>query len=166
MRQIARRYAIYGSVKVHEFQTELWLSRPRVEVFPFFADVHNLEAITPPWLRFQILTPGPITMRPGALIDYRLRVHGLPLHWQTEIAVWEPPVRFVDRQRRGPYRIWEHEHTFEERNGGTLCRDRVRYAVPGGALVHRLFVRRDVEAIFAFRQRRLSELLGKTKVSA
>lgn len=150
-------------MRVHEFHAELWLPRCREAVFPFFADAQNLEAITPPWLRFQIQTPGPIAMRPGALIDYRLRVHSLPLRWQTETTAWEPPGRFLDRQRRGPYRLWEHEHTFEERDGGTVCRDRVRYAVPGGALVHRLFVRRDVEAIFAFRQKRLAELLGRTK---
>jgi ligand-binding SRPBCC domain-containing protein len=142
------------------FETSLWLPRPRGEVFAFFADAANLEAITPPWLKFHVLTPPPITLQAGALIDYRLRVHGVPLRWRTRIAVWEPPVRFVDEQLRGPYRRWVHEHTFEERDGGTLCRDRVEYDVLGGRLIERLFVRRDVETIFAYRKERLTERFG------
>lgn len=144
----------------HEFHAEQWLPRPRAEVFPFFADARNLETITPGWLHFQILTPAPIAMRVGCRIDYRLRVHGLPLRWQSEITVWEPPDRFVDEQRRGPYRYWRHEHTFRDHEGGTLCADHVRYAVPGGALVHRLFVKRDVERIFAWRRQLIEQLLG------
>lgn len=148
------------SMKIHEFSAEQWLPRPRAEVFPFFADARNLEAITPDWLRFRVVTPGRIELRPGALIDYVLRIHGLPVKWRTEICVWEPPHRFVDQQLRGPYRQWWHEHTFEEQNGGTLCRDLVRYGVPGGALVERLFVRRDVERIFAFRRQKLAEIFA------
>ena len=132
---------------VHTYQAELWLPRPRPEVFAFFAEARNLEAITPPWLKFEVLTPAPIAMRAGTLIDYRLRLHGFPIRWRTEITLWEPPVRFADTQLRGPYRLWEHTHTFVEKDGGTLCRDEVRYAVPGGALIERLFVRRDVEKI-------------------
>jgi ligand-binding SRPBCC domain-containing protein len=139
----------------HTFEAELWLPRPRAEVFPFFADAHNLQAITPPWLHFEILTPAPIAMRAGALIDYRIRLRGLPLRWRTEIELWEPPFRFVDNQVRGPYRRWHHTHTFEERAGGTLCRDLVRYAVLGGVLVNRFFVRPDVERIFAYRGEQL-----------
>jgi ligand-binding SRPBCC domain-containing protein len=134
------------------FADELWLPRPRAEVFPFFADARNLEAITPAFLKFVVLTPAPIEMRAGALIDYKLRVHGIPLRWRTLISAWDAPRRFVDEQVRGPYRQWIHEHTFEERDGGTLMRDVVRYRVPGGALADRLFVRRDVERIFAFRR--------------
>lgn len=144
-------------------RTEIWLPCPRAEVFPFFADARNLETLTPPWLHFEVLTPEPIAMRAGVRIDYRLRVHGIPLRWQSEISVWEPPVRFVDEQRRGPYRLWHHEHTFEERDGGTLCGDVVRYAAPGGPLrplIERLLVRRDVERIFAFRAARMRELFG------
>lgn len=129
-------------------------------MFPFFADARNLEAITPPLIRFAILTPGPIEMRVGLRSDYRLRVRGLPLHWQSEITAWEPPNRLVDEQRRGPYRVWIHEHTFEERDGGTLARDRVRYAVPGGNLVERLFVRPQPRKIFAHRQTRLVEMIS------
>ena len=140
-------------------ETALWLPRPPGEVFPFFADASNLEAITPPLLRFEILTPGPIAMRPGCLIDYRLRLRGCPLRWRTEITAWEPPHGFVDEQRRGPYRAWVHEHRFEDRDGGTRVTDGVRYRVPGGALVDRLLVRRDLRRIFEYRARRIAELL-------
>ena len=133
---------------------------PRDEVFPFFADAHNLEAITPSWLRFRLLTPAPIEMGPGARIDYTLRLRGVPVRWTSEITVWEPPIRFVDEQRRGPYRRWIHEHTFTEQDGGgTLVTDRVDYAAPGGRVVERLLVDRDLERIWAFRRARLSELL-------
>lgn len=142
----------------HTFKSELWLPRPRDTVYPFFADARNLEAITPPWLGFRILTPDPIELRVGTRIDYRLRVHGFPLYWQTEITAWEPPFRFVDEQRRGPYRQWIHTHTFEEKDGGTLCRDEVEYAVPGGRFIHWLIVRREVEKIFAYRSTALREI--------
>lgn len=138
-------------MKLHEFRTELWLPAPRDEVFAFFADAANLDSITPPWLHFHIVTPPPIKMKAGALIDYRLRVHGLPIRWRTHISVWEPGVRFVDEQMRGPYRTWIHEHTFADRDGGTLVRDHVRYSVPFGFLVHSWLVRPDVEKIFAHR---------------
>jgi ligand-binding SRPBCC domain-containing protein len=137
------------------FETEVLLPRSRREVFAFFADATNLEEITPPWLRFRVLTPPPIEMAPGTLIDYRLRVRWVPLRWRTEITVWEPPQRFVDTQVRGPYRKWVHLHTFDEVPGGTLCRDRVEYEVSGGEIVRRLFVRRDVERIFTYRRERL-----------
>lgn len=147
-------------MREHLFQSAIWLPRRREEVFDFFGDALNLQAITPPFLNFTVLTPAPIEMRAGTLIDYKLRVRGIPLRWRTLISAWEPPCRFVDEQLRGPYRQWIHEHTFEEREGGTLAKDFVRYAVPGGALIERLFVRRDVEAIFAYRTKRLLELLG------
>lgn len=138
-------------------RAEQLIARPREEVFPFFADASNLEAITPPWLSFRIVTPRPIEMRVGARIDYKLRVRGLPLRWRSEITVWEPPHRFVDVQLRGPYRRWHHEHRFEERDGGTLVLDRVEYAVWGGSLVDRLFVARDVRTIFEYRRKLLAE---------
>lgn len=145
---------------IFEHKTSLWLPRSREEIFPFFADAGNLQAITPPWLDFQVLTPD-VEICAGALIDYRLKVHGIPLRWRTRIDVWEPPYRFVDEQLRGPYRLWHHEHVFEEADGGTMCRDHVRYAMIGGALINRLFVRRDVESIFAFRQQRLQQMFSQ-----
>jgi ligand-binding SRPBCC domain-containing protein len=142
------------------FESELWLPRPREEVFAFFSNAANLDAITPAWLHFRTLTPQPITLRKGATIDYRLRIRGVPIRWRTLISEWEPPHRFVDEQLRGPYRQWIHEHTFTERDGGTLVRDRVRYAVPFDSLVHRLLVRPDVERIFAHRAAVLQQLFG------
>jgi ligand-binding SRPBCC domain-containing protein len=142
-------------MKIRQFESELWLPRPRAEVFAFFADPANLEAITPPWVRFHTFRPGRIEMRAGTLIDYRLRVRGFPVRWRTKITSWEPPFCFVDEQLRGPYRLWVHEHRFESRDGGTIVRDRVHYAVPFDFLVHRLFVRRDIARIFAFRTKSL-----------
>ncbi len=145
---------------IHHFHAELWLPRPAAEIFAFFADASNLQALTPDWVNFEILTPKPICLHGGALIDYRLRIHGWPVRWQTEITAWEPPLYFVDEQKRGPYRLWQHEHRFTPQNGGTLCTDEVHYSVLGGELTNRLFVRRDVEKIFAFRRRQLGERFG------
>jgi ligand-binding SRPBCC domain-containing protein len=151
---------------VFELTARLALPRPAAEVFAFFADAGNLELLTPPWLHIEIRTPRPIAMRPGALIDYRLRLRGLPVSWRTAITAWEPPRRFVDEQLRGPYRLWVHEHTFEEQpDGTTLAGDRVRYAVPGGRLVHRLLVARDIRTIFAYREARMRELFGGEQVA-
>jgi ligand-binding SRPBCC domain-containing protein len=132
-------------------RTSMTLPRARADVFSFFADASNLETITPAVLRFRILTPTPVEMRAGALIDYRLRIRGMPVRWRTEIAAWEPPVRFVDRQLRGPYRQWVHEHRFTETDEGTLCEDVVRYRAPGGGLVHRWLVAPDLRRIFEYR---------------
>jgi len=137
-----------------------WLPVPRDRVFEFFSDAFQLEAITPPWLNFKVLTAAPIHIASGTRIDYRLRLHGIPLRWQSRISVWEPGYRFVDEQMRGPYRRWHHEHLFEDAEGGTLCRDVVDYSVWGGKLIDRLLVRPDVLRIFAYRQRRLPDLLS------
>lgn len=147
-------------MRIREFQSELWLPLPPEALFSFFADAANLDAITPPWLHFHIVTPPPIAMRAGTLIDYRLRLHGIPLRWRTRIQAWEPPHRFVDEQLRGPYRQWIHEHTFEARDGGTLARDVVRYAVPFDFIAHRWFVRPDVEKIFRYRSEALMRRFG------
>lgn len=138
------------------FQTTI--PRPLTEVFAFFADAGNLERLTPGFLRFRIQTPLPIQMAAGTLIDYRIRLHGIPIRWRTRIAVWEPPLRFVDEQLRGPYRLWRHEHTFEATGGGTVCRDRVEYRHWGGPIGERLMVRPSLERIFAFRQATLAWL--------
>jgi hypothetical protein len=131
--------------------------------FAFYADARNLEAITPPWLAFEVVTPGAIEMRPGTLIEYRLRVHGLGVAWRTRIEAWEPPWRFVDVQVRGPYALWEHTHSFEPvGDEAVVIRDRVRYALPLGPLgriAHAGFVKRDLERIFDYRQRAVADRL-------
>ena len=139
---------------------ELRLACPPAVVFPFFSDAQNLQVLTPPWLDFKILNPAPVAMRTGALIHYRLRIHGLPLRWVSEITVWNPPHCFVDEQRRGPYRRWIHEHRFEPCGPGTVCVDHVRYAVPGGRWVDKLFVKRDLDRIFDFRHEKLAALFA------
>jgi ligand-binding SRPBCC domain-containing protein len=147
---------------MHLFETETRVPLPIDRVFAFFSDAGNLEAITPPWLHFHMVTPPPIVLRAGALLDYRLRVHGVPIRWRTEIVEWSPPHRFVDRQLRGPYRRWVHTHTFEAAGNETVMRDRVEYAVPGWILeplVHRWLVEPDVRRIFKFREEKTRELL-------
>ena len=132
-------------------------------MFGFFADAFNLEAITPPWLRFRVVTPGPIRMAPGALIEYRLRLHGVPIRWLTRIEAWEPGERFADVQVRGPYRFWHHTHSFEPHPDGTLVRDTIRYDLPLGPLgriANTAFVRRDLERIFDFRHEEVARRLG------
>lgn len=143
--------------------TSQTLRAPIDRVFAFYADAGNLEAITPPFLNFRILTPRPIPMHEGALIDYALKLHGIPIRWRTRINVWEPGKRFIDEQIKGPYRLWVHEHTFEALpNNSTLVRDRVTYAVPGGSLVNRLFVRSRLDAIFAYRAQATQRLIEST----
>ena len=149
-------------MKIREFCSELWLPLPPEKLFPFFAAAANLEILTPPWLNFKIVTPTPIPMHEGTLIDYRLRIHGLPVRWRTRISEWRPPHRFVDEQLRGPYRQWIHEHTFEAQAGGTLTRDRVSYAAPLDWLVHRHLVRPDIEMIFKFRAAVLQKRFGSS----
>ena len=115
----------------YRIQTDVTLPRPLEEVFPFFADAANLQSITPPELRFRILTPLPIEMKQGALIEYQLHLYGIPFGWLTEIAVWEPGVRFVDQQLRGPFGTWIHEHRFDAvSEDQTRIRDEVEYALP------------------------------------
>jgi ligand-binding SRPBCC domain-containing protein len=149
--------------KNHSFtlETRLSLPRSRESAFPFFADAGNLESITPPWLHFEMLTLLPIQMHAGTLIEYRLRLHGIGMRWLTEITLWEPPYRFVDEQRRGPYRKWVHEHTFTETHNGCEMCDFVHYATPGGWLADRLFVRRNVRRIFEYRAKKLLELFAQ-----
>lgn len=147
-------------MRTFTLESAVWLPREPEHVFAFFSDAANLETLTPPWLKFSILTPPPVEMRPGARIEYRLKLHGIPLRWQSEITVWEPPHRFVDEQRRGPYRLWVHEHTFRPQEQGTVAGDRVCYAVHGGVLVNRFLVLPDLDRIFAYRRRQLVEIFG------
>jgi ligand-binding SRPBCC domain-containing protein len=152
-------------MRIREYKSELWLPRPREEIFTFFSEAANLNAITPAWVHFRMVTASPIQMHVGTLIDYRLRLRGVPISWRTRITKWEPPFRFVDEQLRGPYRLWRHEHEFESRDGGTVARDRVRYAVPFDLIAHPLFVRRDIERIFAHRKEKLRALFAGSQVS-
>lgn len=148
---------------VHRLRRVQVLPRPRAEVFAFFEDAKNLARITPDFLGFQIVTPTPIAMRAGALIDYRIRLFGVPLRWRTEIESYDRGVAFVDRQLRGPYKLWHHTHTFRDVAGGTEMVDEVDYEIgfgPFGALAHALFVRRTLERIFDYRAEVVGELFG------
>jgi ligand-binding SRPBCC domain-containing protein len=151
-------------MSVHELTREHWVPAPIERAFEFFSDAFKLELVTPPNLRFHMLTPGPIEVAEGTLLEYRLRVHGVPIRWRSVIETWEPPSRFVDRQLKGPYKLWLHTHTFEARDGGTVVGDVVRYALPLGPigeLVNRLVVRRDLENIFDYRHEAISRLLAE-----
>lgn len=150
-------------MRIYRLEREQRLEQPLERVFEFFAAAGNLERITPSWLRFEVLTPESVEMQVGTLIDYRLRVHGLPVRWTSRIEQWDPGRSFVDRQLRGPYGLWHHRHTFAADGTGTTVRDDVHYGLPLGALgdlAHRLVVRRDLERIFAFRQRAVVEALA------
>jgi len=146
----------------HVLQTEMTLPLPRDEVFAFFADAANLQKITPPELAFKLCSPLPIEMKAGALIDYRLKLFGLPFGWTTLISCWEPPLRFVDEQLRGPYRRWVHRHSFHEQGGSTLIADAVEYQLPGWPLGEAAYplLRLQLQRIFAYRQAAIRRLLS------
>jgi ligand-binding SRPBCC domain-containing protein len=147
----------------YELNSEQWIPQPLEETFAFFSRPENLQEITPEWLDFHIVRVES-ELHTGSLVEYRLRWHGIPMRWTSEITDWNPPHRFIDDQLRGPYALWHHEHEFVAEDGGTRILDHVKYALPFGIfgrLAHRLMTRRDVEAIFEYRRRRLTELLGK-----
>lgn len=150
---------------IHLLERSQRVEVPAERAFEFYVDALNLEPMTPPWLHFEVTTPGELVLRQGARLDYKLRLHGVPVRWQTRIEAWEPPERFVDIQAKGPYALWEHTHLFEEDGDlATVIHDRVRYAVPLGplgAVAHRLFVRRDLERIFDYRRKAASERLAQ-----
>lgn len=156
----AERKAVRPRGAVARLRRETVVARGLEATFAFFSDATNLQRLTPPWVGFEILTPTPIAMRAGTLIDYRIRVHGVPFKWRTEILAWDPPHGFVDVQLRGPYRWWHHTHRFEACEGGTRVIDEVEYRAPLAWLTHRLMVSRDVARIFDYRERALREAIG------
>jgi len=143
---------------------EQWVPQAPETLWPFFGDAHNLEAITPPFLNFRVLGQSSGEIGAGTLIDYRLRLDGLPINWQSRIDSWDPPHSFVDTQVKGPYRLWHHTHEFEPLGAGTLMRDTVRYQLPAGwlgTLAAGRKVSGYVDRIFDFRSRRIDELFGR-----
>jgi ligand-binding SRPBCC domain-containing protein len=147
-------------MRTYLLEREQWLPRPLDEIFQFFSRPENLQALTPPWVDFRIVEAPP-ELAAGSLIRYRLRWHGMPIRWTTEITGWNPPHGFVDRELSGPYALWNHEHFFVAQNGGTTMRDRVSYALPFGPigrLAHRIVVQRDVERLFDFRAESMRRL--------
>jgi ligand-binding SRPBCC domain-containing protein len=146
---------------------EQTLDRPPEAVFPFFASPENLAIITPAWLGFRILTPLPLEVRRGSLIDYTIRWMGIPVRWRTLITEYQPPWKFVDQQIKGPYLFWHHEHAFEAAAGGTRMTDRVTYFLPFGAmgdLAHRFLVRRQLEEIFDYRAASIARILKEKRI--
>jgi len=150
-------------MSVHRLHREQFVARPLDEVFEFFSSASNLELLTPSLMHFEIVTPRPIAMAPGTLIEYRLRVHGIPIRWISCIEESEHGRRFVDRQLKGPYKLWHHTHEFEEMPGGTKVSDSVRYELPLGVLGELgglPLVRRDLARIFDYRREAVQKLLG------
>jgi ligand-binding SRPBCC domain-containing protein len=150
-------------VRVHVLEREQLVPASLDEVFAFFSDAANLDAMTPAWLHFRILSPLPIAMRSEARIEYRLRLAGVPVRWRTRIARWDPPRGFVDVQESGPYALWEHQHVFQPCDGGVLMADVVRYALPLGPLgelAHELGVRATLSAIFDHRFAHIRKRFG------
>jgi ligand-binding SRPBCC domain-containing protein len=150
-------------MKTYTLETQTILNKSIQDVFPFFANAENLNKVTPPWLKFEILAPLPIEMKVGTKVDYRLRLHGVPIRWRSDITEWDPPHKFTDIQIKGPYRFWKHEHFFTAESNRTKMIDRVEYAIPGWILariVHSLFVKRDLEKIFDYREWKFLEIFG------
>jgi hypothetical protein len=149
---------------IYTLRREQWIERPIDQAFAFFADAHNLEAITPPWVGFKILSMSTASIEQGTTIRYRLLLHGIPFHWRTEICEWNPPHGFVDEQSKGPYKQWRHAHRFEAYGDRTKMIDEVQYALPFGVLgqlVHAVKVRRDVGRIFDYRRLQIDALFGR-----
>ncbi|MFN7313508.1 MAG: SRPBCC family protein [Bacteroidota bacterium] len=151
-------------MKAHIIEKVTIIPKPLDEVFAFFSKAENLNAITPPELQFKILTPLPIDMKPGTLIDYKIKLEGIPFKWKTVISEWQPPFKFVDEQLKGPYVKWHHTHLFKDLgNDTTEMVDRVEYLSPGWFLepiINKLFVKKRVEAIFEYREKTLMKLFA------
>lgn len=149
------------SSKLHLLKASMKLPLPRRRVYGFFSDASNLERITPPELCFHVASPLPVVMDSGTIIDYRLRLFGVPFRWKTRISLWEPPCRFIDEQLQGPYASWVHLHRFEEDDGHTTILDEVRYQLPFWPVgeIATPLVAAQLHRIFSFRQRKIAEIL-------
>jgi len=152
------------TMKVHIIKREQFLARPIEDVFAFFNRPENLAKITPESLGFKILTPQPLNMKEGAIIDYTIKPLFFDMHWRTYISDYTPPRSFVDEQLKGPYKFWHHRHSFESVEGGTMVRDEVRYALPFGIfgeIAHALFIKRQLNRIFDHRTIIISEYFSR-----
>ncbi len=151
-------------MQTHILERSQVVERSLEATFAFFSDAYNLEKITPEFLRFKILTPRPLAMQAGTIIEYSLSLFGVPFHWQTLIEQWEPGVKFVDSQLKGPYALWVHTHSFEALGAErTLMRDRVEYQLPLGFLgeiAHVMFVKATLGKIFDYRAEATARLLA------
>jgi len=148
-----------------QFQIEQWVPKPVSEIFAFFSESKNLEVLTPKFLNFQVLRQSTEKITEGTRLDYRLRLHGVPVRWQSLITDWQPNFCFSDIQTKGPYSVWEHTHEFEEKNGGTLVKDKVRFKIPFGApgdLFLTEFIQKDLKKIFNYRKNKIEKLFGHT----
>ncbi len=157
-------FQMLNILKIYELKRQVFIPASIGDVFSFFSDAENLEGITPSWLNFRILTPLPIKMEKHVLIDYSINLMGVRMTWKTEITTWQPPEGFVDRQIKGPFRVWEHTHQFAELEQGTRMTDIVRYAVPGfvfAPLIHFFFIRPRLEKIFSFREESILDRFGR-----
>ena len=158
-------WTIYGqNRKMKEFLLERTsrVERPLPEVFDFFASAENLERLTPPELGFQITSRLPIEMRRGALIDYTIKLYGIPMKWRTEITQWNPTHSFEDTQLKGPYAKWVHTHTFTPDGDATIIHDRVVYGLPLGLLgrIAHPVIAYQLKNIFNFRESVLAEIFA------
>ena len=151
-------------MKPHILETVTIINKPLDVVFDFFSKAENLNALTPPELEFKILTPSPIKMFPGTLIEYRIKLNGIPFNWKTKISTWNPPYQFIDEQIKGPYVRWHHTHTFKDLDDGrTEMIDRVEFLSPGWILeplINALFIENRVNQIFKYREQKLTEIFG------
>ncbi len=148
-------------MKDYVLQTTTVINKPLKEVFEFFSKAENLNKITPKEVYFKILTPLPIPMEKGTLIDYKIKLNGIPFVWKTRISEWNPPFKFADQQLVGPYSKWYHEHFFEEKDGKTIMTDKITYLSKGwiiAPLLHRLFVDKKVKQIFEYRETQLQQI--------
>ena len=154
-------------MKTYNLEFEQFIDLPIEDVFDFFSKPENLSLITPPRLRFDILTPTPLEMKEGQLIDYSLKIlYLIKLHWRTLITDYQKPYKFIDQQIKGPYTLWHHTHTFEEKNGGTLIKDNLKYVIPFGwigRVIHFIYIKHDINGIFQYRHKILNDIFSEIK---